>query len=145
MNQTDHSLRWYALRTKSRYEEQVRDRLAGLGWKPLLLTVKRVSQWKDRKKVIQVPLFSGYCVARFSLRKTLAVLKVEDVVDVVGNGNKPEPIPGKESESLRTLMTSMLSYDPSPYLGEGMAWRWSEGLCKASRASCYRKTDAIGL
>jgi transcription antitermination factor NusG len=65
MSQID-SLHWYALRTKSRHEKVVRDQLDKQGIEPLLPTVKRLSQWKDRKKEIEVPLFSGYCFVRFA-------------------------------------------------------------------------------
>jgi transcription antitermination factor NusG len=118
MNQTDN-LHWYALRTKSRHEKFVRDQLNKQGIEPLLPTVKRLSQWKDRKKEIEVPLFSGYCFVRFGKEGKLPVQKVVGVLEVVGN-KRPEPIPEEEIESLKTLMTSILPYDPHPYLHEGM-------------------------
>lgn len=120
MNQTDQSPRWYALRTKSRHEKLVRDQLEKQGIEPLLPTVRRLSQWKDRKKEIEVPLFSGYCFVRLSQQNRLPVQKVAGVVEVVGSGNRPEPIPDEEIEALKTLMTSVLPYDPHPYLHEGM-------------------------
>lgn len=120
MNQTDQSPRWYALRTKSRHEKLVRDQLEKQGLEPLLPTVRRLSQWKDRKKEIEVPLFSGYCFVRLSQQNRLPVQKVAGVVEVVGSGNRPEPIPDEEIEALKTLMTSVLPYDPHPYLHEGM-------------------------
>ena len=112
--------RWYALRTKSRHEKLVRDQLEKQGIEPLLPTVRRLSQWKDRKKEIEVPLFSGYCFVRLSQENRLPVQKVAGVVEVVGSGNRPEPIPDEEIEALKTLMTSVLPYDPHPYLHEGM-------------------------
>ncbi|MEP6957117.1 MAG: UpxY family transcription antiterminator [Nitrospirota bacterium] len=115
-----HNLRWYALRTRSRHEKIVRDQLANQGIEPLLPTVKRLSQWKDRKKEIEVPLFSGYCFVRFGSDHKLPVLKTIGVVDIVGNGHNPEPIPDEEIVALRTLMASVLPYDPHPYLHEGM-------------------------
>lgn len=111
---------WYALRTRSRHEKLVRDQLEKQGIQPLLPTVKRLSQWKDRKKEIEIPLFSGYCFVRFSQQERLPVQKVSGVVEVVGSGNHPEPIPDIEIEALKTLMTSVLPYDPHPYLHEGM-------------------------
>jgi transcription antitermination factor NusG len=120
MNQTDQSPRWYALRTKSRHEKLVRDQLEKQGIEPLLPTVKRLSQWKDRKKEIEVPLFSGYCFVRLSQQNKLPVQKVAGVVEVVGSGHRPEPIPDAEIEALKTLMASVLPYDPHPYLHEGM-------------------------
>lgn len=112
---------WYALRTKSRHEKLVRDQLEKQGIEPLLPTVRRLSQWKDRKKEIEVPLFSGYCFVRLSQQNKLPAQKVAGVVEVVGSGNRPEPIPDAEIEALKTLMTSVLPYDPHPYLHEGMA------------------------
>ena len=121
-HETSHttSLYWYALRTKSRHEKLVRDQLDKQGIEPLLPTVKRLSQWKDRKKEIEVPLFSGYCFVRFSQQEKTPVQKITGVVEIVGSGSRPEPIPEQEIEALRRLMTSVLPYDPHPYLHEGM-------------------------
>src|SRR3989442_11825859 len=83
-------VRWYALRTRSRHEKLVRDRLIGQGVEELLPTVRRLSQWKDRKKEIEVPLFTGYCFARFSWPRRSKVLMVSGVVDIVGSGLRPE-------------------------------------------------------
>jgi transcription antitermination factor NusG len=120
MDQTDHPLRWYALRTRSRHEKIVREQLATQGIEPLLPTVKRLSQWKDRKKEIEVPLFSGYCFVCFTSEQKLPVLKTIGVVDIVGSSHCPEPIPDEEIAALKTLMVSVLPYDPHPYLHEGM-------------------------
>ena len=119
MNQTN-DLCWYALRTRSRHEKIVREQLATQGIEPLLPTVKRLSQWKDRKKEIEVPLFSGYCFVRFTSEQKLPVLKTIGVVDIVGSSHCPEPIPDEEIAALKTLMVSVLPYDPHPYLHEGM-------------------------
>ncbi len=114
------SLHWYALRTKSRHEKLVRDQLDKQGIEPLLPTVKRLSQWKDRKKEIEVPLFSGYCFVRFSQQEKMPVQQTTGVVEIVGSGSRPESIPEQEIDALRRLMTSVLPYDPHPYLHEGM-------------------------
>lgn len=130
---------WYALRTKSRHEKQVRDQLERQGIEPLLPTVKRLSQWKDRKKEIEVPLFSGYCFVRLSQQSRLPAQKVSGVVEVVGSGSRPEPIPDEEIEALRTLMTSVLPYDPHPYLHEGMAVEVVRGPLRGVQGILLRK------
>ena len=119
MNQIN-DLHWYAIRTRSRHEKIVRDQLVSQGIEPLLPTVKRLSQWKDRKKEIEVPLFSGYCFVRFGSDHKLQVLKTIGVVDLVGGDHRPEAIPDEEIAAIRTLMTSVLPYDSHPYLHEGM-------------------------
>jgi len=144
INQTNH-LHWYALRTKSRHEKVVRDQLANLEMDALLPTVKRLSQWKDRKKEIEAPLFSGYCFVRFSPHEKLSVLGVTGVVEVVGSGSRPEPIPDEEIEALKALMTSVLPYDPHPYLHEGMTVEVVRGPLKGVHGILLRKEKRYRL
>ena len=142
MDRTDSpngSPRWYALRTKSRHEKLVRDRLAAQGIEPLLPTVKKLSQWKDRKKEVEVPLFSGYCFSRFAWPDRLAVRKTSGVVDIVGGGDRPEPIPDQEIEAIQQLMASTLRYDASPYLREGMMVEVVRGPLQGVRGLLVRK------
>jgi transcription termination/antitermination protein NusG len=139
MNQTDQSSHWYAVRTRSRHEKLVRDQLEKQGIEPLLPTVKRLSQWKDRKKEIEVPLFSGYCFVRFSQEARLPVQQVSGVVEIVGSGSRPEPIPDAEIEALKTLMTSVLPYDSHPYLREGMQVEVVRGPLQGVQGILLRK------
>ena len=139
MNDLNGSPRWYALRTKSRHEKLVRDRLAGLGIEQLLPTVKRLSQWKDRKKEIEVPLFSGYCFVRFAWPDRNPVLKVSGVVEIVGSGQHPEPIPEDEIAALKTLISTVLPYDAHPYLREGMTVEVVRGPLQGVRGILLRK------
>jgi transcription termination/antitermination protein NusG len=130
---------WYALRTKSRHEKLVRDQLDKQGIEPLLPTVKRLSQWKDRKKEVEVPLFSGYCFVRFTPETRLPVQKVSGVVEIVGSGRRPEPIADAEIEALKTLMASVLPYDPHPYLHEGMQVEVVRGPLQGIQGILLRK------
>jgi transcription antitermination factor NusG len=137
--------RWYALRTRSRHEKQVRDRLAAQGIEQLLPIVKRLSQWKDRKKQIEVPLFSGYCFAHFALKDRLPVQKTHGVATIVGNGNGPEAIPDMEIEALRVLVSSNLAYDAHPYLHKGMEVEVIRGPLQGARGTLVRKSQQFRL
>ena len=139
MSEANGNARWYALRTRSRHEKLVRDRLAAQGIEQLLPTVKRLNQWKDRKKEVEAPLFSGYCFGRFAWEDRLAVQKTSGVVDIVGGGDRPEPIPDEEIEALKTLMASTLPYDSYPYLQEGMAVEVVRGPLEGVRGILVRK------
>ncbi len=139
MREASSQSQWYALRTKSRHEKLVRDQLEKQGIELLLPTVRRLSQWKDRKKEIEVPLFSGYCFVRLSQQNRLPVQKVAGVVEVVGSGNRPEPIPDEEIEALRTLVNSVLPYDSHPYLFEGMAVEVVRGPLQGVHGILMRK------
>ena len=139
MNQTNGP-RWYAVRTRSRHEKLVRDRLAGLGVEHLLPTVMRLSQWKDRKKEVEAPLFSGYCFARFRWPDRLVVQTVSGVVEIIGGGQRPESIPDVEIDALKSLMASELPYDSHPYLREGMMVEVRRGPLEGVRGILLRKT-----
>lgn len=138
-DQLNEQLRWYALRTKSRHEKLVRDRLESQGVEPLLPTVRRLSHWRDRTKEIEVPLFSGYCFVRFSWPNRLPVLKVSGVVDIVGSSCRPESIPDEEIAALKALMDSVLPYDAHPYLREGMTVEVVRGPLEGVRGILLRK------
>jgi tRNA-dihydrouridine synthase B len=111
---------WYAIWTRSRHEQVVREQLEGKRIEAFLPTVTRWSRWKDRKKKIDWPLFPGYCFARFDPAQTLPILKCTGVVSIVSFEGKPAPIPEIELESIRVLIGSQLRYDPCPLVREGM-------------------------
>jgi transcription termination/antitermination protein NusG len=110
---------WFALQTRSRHEKVVRSQLEMHKVETFLPTMKRVSQWTDRKKEIEVPLFAGYCFGKFSLADRVPVLQSQGVVCVVGLSGRPEPIPEEDIESLRILLSNCEQYTPHPYLPEG--------------------------
>ena len=134
-----NGLCWYAIRTRARHEKQVRDRLAVAGIEQLLPTVIRLSQWKDRKKKIEVPLFSCYCFAQFAWADRLDVQRTPGVVQIVGNGKGPEPIPDDEIDAILMLMKSTLPYDAHPYLHEGMTVEVIRGPLEGVRGILLRK------
>jgi len=118
MNSQQH--RWFAIQTLSRHEKVVRSQLEMRTIETFLPTMRRLSQWTDRKKEIEVPLFAGYCFARFTFANQLPVLQSQGVVRVIGFGGRPEPIPDEEIESLRKLISGPSNYVCCPYLSEGM-------------------------
>jgi transcription termination/antitermination protein NusG len=136
---------WYALRTRSRHEKQVREWLAKQEIERLLPSLVRISQWKDRKKAIEVPLFPGYCFAQFRWQDRLAVLKIPGVVQIVGGGSSPEPVPDEEIDALKKLMISTLPYDAHPYLREGMAIEVIRGPLEGIKGILLRKEKRYRL
>src|SRR5229473_2703238 len=82
--------RWYAVQTRSRFEKAVRAELSAWGIDHYLATFQDVHQWKDRKKVVEVPLFSGYIFVRLQHIEAvrLQVLKTNGVVRILGVGGR---------------------------------------------------------
>jgi transcription antitermination factor NusG len=111
---------WYALRTHSRHEKQVRDRLLSIGIEPLLPLIKHCRQWSDRKVWKTLPLFTGYCFARFALTESLSVLKTPGIIHIVGV-LKPEPIHSDEIVALQKVSSTDRMMEPCDHFTDG-AW-----------------------
>ena len=129
---------WYALRTRSRHEKLVRDRLSGLGMEPFLPLQKIKRQWSDRKVVTELPLFQGYCFARFALVHRMTILQTPGVVGIVG-AVVPEAIPDAEVEGLRSLYASSHVMEPCDYFSEGMMAEVIAGPLCGVRGQVIRK------
>src|SRR6516225_8417995 len=110
------AVQWFAVWTRSRHEQVVREQLEKKRIDAFLPTIPRWSRWKDRKKKIDWPLFPGYCFARFDPIDTLPILKCTGVVSIVSFEGKPAPIPEYELESIRLLVGSELQFDPCPMI-----------------------------
>ena len=110
---------WYAIWTRSRHEQVVREQIGRKRIEVFLPTVTRWSRWKDRKKKIDWPLFPGYCFARFNHKVRLTVLKCTGVVSIVSFDGEIAPIPDHEIEGIKRLVESELRYDPYPMIREG--------------------------
>src|SRR5215208_4200964 len=116
----DSEVRWFALWTRSRHEQVVREQLVQKRIDVFLPTVTKWSRWKDRKKKIDWPLFPGYCFARFNAKERLPILKCTGVVNIISFEGDIVPIPESELDSIRVLVGSDLQYDPCPMIHEGM-------------------------
>ena len=130
---------WYAIWTRSRHEQVVKDQLAGKGVEAFLPTITRWSRWKDRKKKIDWPLFPGYCFARFDSSERLPILKCSGVVTIVSFDGEIVPIPEQEIDGIRRLVESDLQYDPCPLIREGMMVEVVHGPLKGVIGRLVRK------
>jgi len=120
MEEGDSAARWFAVWTRSRHEQVVREQLERKHIVAFLPTITRWSRWKDRKKKIDWPLFPGYCFAQFDPENALPILKCTGVVNIVSVEGRPAAIPEYELDSIRLLVGSDLQFDPCPLIHEGM-------------------------
>ncbi len=126
----DNELNWYAAHVRSRHEFQVYDRLAKTGTEAFLPVVERLNRWKDRKKLINFPLFSGYLFVHIpdNYQERVCVLKTKGVVRLLGaEPGRPEAVPEEQIISLKRLADNKASLDPYPYLKEGQRVRIRRG------------------
>jgi transcription antitermination factor NusG len=116
---------WYALHTLPRHERAVVHKLTDRGVQTFLPTVTEVHRWSDRKKSVQMPLFSCYVFAKFRKERTerLNVLRVGGVLGLIGNQGEGTPIPDAQIDTIRTLVDRELPFSPCPFLRIGQRVR----------------------
>ncbi len=119
---------WYAVHTRSRHEKVVAEELCKREIECFLPLAERFSKWKDRRKLVQFPLFPGYLFVLVSMRqRRLDIIKVPSVVRIVGFGNNPEPISKSPIQAVKELVFHKMECDPYPFLVEGTRVRIIRG------------------
>jgi transcription termination/antitermination protein NusG len=130
---------WYAIWTRSRHEQVVREQLDRKGYEAFLPTITKWSRWKDRKKKVDWPLFPGYCFARFDPLERLPILKCAGVVNIVSFDGDIVAIPDFEIDGIRRLVSSDLRFDPCPLIREGTMVEVVSGPLKGVVGRLVRK------
>jgi len=98
--------KWYAVYTRSRFEKQVQIELQDQGIEAYLPLIKTVRQWSDRKKTVEVPLFSSYVFVHIDRRFYDQVLQTNGVVKYITFEGKAASIPADQIDNLRIIVNS---------------------------------------
>ncbi|MFH0787926.1 MAG: UpxY family transcription antiterminator [Pseudomonadota bacterium] len=112
---------WYALYTKSHYEQKVFQGLTEKSIEAFLPKVETLSRRMDRRKKIWLPLFPGYVFFRipWDLKIYWEVLKTDGVVRTLNMGGAPAPVPEEEISSVKIAVDSLLPLFPHPFVRKG--------------------------
>lgn len=112
---------WYALHTRSRFENVVFDNLTKKSLEAFLPKMKKPSRRKDRRVVLDVPIFPGYVFVKAGLTPEthLSILKTIGVVRVLGSKQGPIPIPEESLSSLRIMVAAGEEIFTAPTFMEG--------------------------
>jgi transcription antitermination factor NusG len=101
-NKTEVKL-WHVVYTRSRAEKKVLTELTQKGIECFLPLQKKLRQWKDRKKWVEMPLMTGYCFVCISRKEYDRVLHTDNVVCYITFEGKAAVIPAKQIDALKQL------------------------------------------
>jgi transcription antitermination factor NusG len=112
---------WYAVQTGYRCEQRVASGLTIKGFRVYLPLLREVHQWKDRRKVIEVPAFSGYLFLHYepNLRNRVKVLETNGIVRLLGGNHEPSQISEVEIDAVRRTLGSSVPCDRCDALTPG--------------------------
>ena len=96
---------WFALLTRSNFEQTVYSRICKKRIDAFLPSTKKPSKRKDRKLMIETPLFPGYVFVKSTKAPVdqLPILKTLGAVRFLGNSTGPVPVPENQIEALKRL------------------------------------------
>jgi transcription antitermination factor NusG len=137
--------RWYAAYTSANHEKRVAEQLGLRDVEHFVPLYSSVRRWKDRRVVIQLPLFPGYVFVRIALSNRLRVLQVPGVANLVSFDGKPAPLPQREVEALRTSLDASVRIQPHPYLTVGRRVRIRSGPLSGVEGFLTRKKNLSRL
>ena len=143
----DPASRWFAVWTRSRQEKVVAATLSKLGVHHYLPLKSELRKWSDRKQMVETPLFSGYLFVNINLstNSRLQVLKAPGVGSLVGNQMGPMPIPDRQIEDIRRLITVGAECSVQPVLKEGDRVRVVQGALAGVEGTLIRSGSASRL
>ncbi len=123
---------WYALHTHSRQEKTVACHLVQRGFESYLPLVRETHRWSDRRKTVELPLFSGYTFARLrpTAEEVLKVKTIPGVASIVGAGWSGTAIDAEQIESVRILLAGKFPFASYPFLRAGQRVRIRNGALR---------------
>ena len=130
---------WYALYVRPRHEKKVYDQLLEKRIESFLPLTKQLRQWKDRRKWVEMPLFSGYVFINIDLKDRLQALQTHGVVRMVSFGGVPAVIPDWQIEQLSKILQEGAAIQPEEYLKVGDFVEVTEGPLKGVRGYLREK------
>jgi transcription antitermination factor NusG len=141
----DDSCAWYVLYTKHQHEKVVAQILSSKGFEILLPLYSTARQWKDRTKLISLPLFPCYVFLRGGLDRRFAVMSTPGVHAMVSTAGQPTPIPNSEIEAIRRVVEGGVCVEPHPFLKCGEWVRVKCGPLMGIQGILVRKKNIYRL
>ena len=137
-------MEWFVLYVKARHEFATNAELRKKGIESFLPSIKRWRQWRDRKKLIDFPLFPGYLFVHIfpNSEGFVNALRTRGAVNLISAElGRPTPVLPEEISSLRLLIESGKELDIYPHLKEGTWIRVRKGLLKGAEGILEKRED----
>jgi len=97
---------WYAAYTRSRSEKTTANLLKEQGIEVYLPLQRKLRQWSDRKKWVEVPYINSYIFVYTSEKEYYDILNTQGVVRYITFEGKAAPIPDWQIEAMKKIIAS---------------------------------------
>lgn len=97
-------LTWHAIYVNSRAEKKVHAELARKGIESYLPVQRKLRQWSDRKKWVEMPLISGYVFVHITRKEYDTVLQTDNVMQYIRFEGKAAVIRDQDIDMLKRML-----------------------------------------
>ena len=106
INQLDPKIRkWFAIYTRPRAEKKVKEQLLKIEVETYLPLKKELRQWKDRKKWVELPLFTSYIFVRINVKEHYEIIKyIRGIVKFVTIGGNKIAVRDEEIDTIKKVL-----------------------------------------
>ena len=136
---------WWAIYTRHQHEKTVEEILRAKGFEVFLPLYESVRKWKDRRKLLSLPLFPCYVFVRGGLDRRLQVVTTPGVHMVLTRGEKVAMVPDGEIEAIRRTVEGPFRVEPHPFLRCGERVRVIRGSLEGVEGVLVRKKNMYRL
>jgi transcription antitermination factor NusG len=136
---------WWALYTRHQHEKVVADMLSAKGFEVFLPLYDSIRRWKDRQKLISLPLFPCYVFVRGGLHRRLQVVTTPGIHMILSHGAEVAVIPEDEIGAIRRTIEGPCRMEPHPFLRCGERVRVIRGSLQGIEGLLVRKKNQFRL
>lgn len=132
---------WWALYTRHQHEKTVAEALMAKNFEVFLPVYEAVRRWKDRKKLLSLPLFPCYVFVRGGLDRKLQIVTTPGVHMILHRGERVATISGTEIEAIQRVVEGRFRVEPHPFLKCGETVRVVKGSLEGVKGILLRKKN----
>jgi transcription antitermination factor NusG len=137
--------KWWVLYTRHQHEKAVAEVLSTKGFEVFLPLYDSIRRWKDRKKMLSLPLFPCYVFVRGGLDRRLQVVTTPGVHMILFHGEQVAMVPEVEIEAIRRAVEGPFRVEPHPFLKCGERVRVTRGSLEGVEGILIRKKNLYRL
>jgi len=136
---------WWVVYTRHQHEKVVAETLAGKGFDVFLPLYESLRRWKDRQKLLSLPLFPCYVFVRGEHDRRLPVVSTPGVHMILSHGERVATVPEQEIEAIRRTVEGNFRVEPHPFLRCGERVRVIRGSLQGVEGILVRKKNLCRL
>jgi len=136
---------WWALYTRHQHEKTVATMLSAKGFEVFLPLYESTRRWKDRSKMITLPLFPCYVFLLGGVNRRLQVVTTPGVHMILLCGERVAVIPEAEIQAIRRAVEGPFHVEPHPFLKCGERVRVTRGSLEGVEGILVRKKNLYRL